>query len=39
VRWFEFGSVPENLTITARNAIEAYVRQCGLFQGQCGPVL
>jgi 8-oxo-dGTP diphosphatase len=33
VRWFEFGSVPENLTITARNAIEAYVRQCGLFQG------
>jgi ADP-ribose pyrophosphatase YjhB (NUDIX family) len=33
VRWFEFGSVPENLTITARNAIEAYVRQRGLFQG------
>ena len=33
VRWFELGSVPENLTITARNAIEAYVRQCGLFQG------
>ena len=33
VRWFEFGSVPENLTITARNAIEAYLRQRGLFQG------
>jgi len=33
VRWFELGSVPENLTITARNAIEAYLRQCGLFQG------
>ena len=33
VRWFELESLPENLTITARNAIEAYVRQCGLFQG------
>ncbi len=32
VRWFEFGSLPENLTITARNAIEAYVRQRVLFQ-------
>jgi 8-oxo-dGTP diphosphatase len=33
VRWFEFSSIPENLTITAKNAIEAYVRQRGLFQG------
>jgi 8-oxo-dGTP diphosphatase len=32
VRWFELGSVPENLTITARNALEAYMRQRGLFE-------
>ena len=39
VRWFELESVPENLTITARNAIKAYVRQRGLFRGQRRPVL
>jgi hypothetical protein len=27
VQWFEMNSVPENLTITARNAIEAYARR------------
>jgi hypothetical protein len=32
VRWFELGSIPENLTITARNALESYMRQRGLFE-------
>ena len=27
VQWFEMNSVPENLTMTARNAIEAYARR------------
>jgi len=26
IRWFEIGSIPQNLTMTARNAIEAYLR-------------
>jgi 8-oxo-dGTP diphosphatase len=26
MRWFDIANVPENLTLTARNAIEAYVR-------------
>jgi 8-oxo-dGTP diphosphatase len=29
VKWFALSSVPENLTITARNAIAAYLRQSG----------
>jgi 8-oxo-dGTP diphosphatase len=32
LRWFELGSIPENLTITASNALEAYMRQRGLFE-------
>jgi 8-oxo-dGTP diphosphatase len=39
VRWFELESVPENLTLTAKNAIKAYLSQRGLFWGQRRPVL
>jgi ADP-ribose pyrophosphatase YjhB (NUDIX family) len=28
VRWFELNCLPKNLTMTARNAISAYLRQC-----------
>jgi 8-oxo-dGTP diphosphatase len=28
VRWFAMDEVPENLTITARNAIRTYLEQC-----------
>jgi 8-oxo-dGTP diphosphatase len=28
VKWFALSSVPENLTMTARNAISAYLHQC-----------
>lgn len=28
VRWFDVSSLPENLTMTARNAILAHLRQC-----------
>ena len=29
LRWFELSNVPENLTMTARNAIAAYIRGLG----------
>lgn len=28
VKWFALAEVPENMTMTARNAIAAYMRQC-----------
>jgi 8-oxo-dGTP diphosphatase len=39
VRWFELDRIPENLTMTARNAIEAYVRQREPFKSWSRPVL
>ena len=32
VRWFDVSSIPENLTMTARNAIKAYLRERQLFE-------
>jgi 8-oxo-dGTP diphosphatase len=29
VKWFAFSSVPENLTMTARNAIKSYLQSTG----------
>ena len=33
VRWFEIGSIPQNLTMTARSAIEAYLRESYVVEG------
>ena len=33
VRWFEIGDIPQNLTMTARNAIEAYLRESHVERG------
>jgi ADP-ribose pyrophosphatase YjhB (NUDIX family) len=32
VRWFDLSGIPENLTMTARNAIKAYLRERQLFE-------
>jgi 8-oxo-dGTP diphosphatase len=34
VRWFEIGSIPQNLTTTARNAIEAYLCESHVVEGR-----
>jgi 8-oxo-dGTP diphosphatase len=39
VRWFALDCVPENLTITARNAIEAYLGHRNRSESQTRPVL
>jgi ADP-ribose pyrophosphatase len=39
VRWFYLSSIPANLTMTARNAIEAYKSQWPCFESEPPPVL
>ena len=39
VRWFDLSSIPANLTMTARNAIEAYKSQWQRFESGPPPVL
>jgi ADP-ribose pyrophosphatase YjhB (NUDIX family) len=36
VQWFRFDELPQNLTMTARNAIAAYRRRCGFYSAAAG---